>query len=94
MASAAKNIKRKTGDKAAGGGVQVPLDTQTVLAAVEQLQNSVNELIARHNTLVTEFGAHTHGGVTVGAGTTAAPAASAAAVTGTPVAATNLFTDA
>lgn len=61
----------------------VPLDDGSVWQAIVQLQNTVNDLITR-------FNAHTHGGVTTGAGTSGAPNANT--MTGAGSAAANLFT--
>lgn len=62
--------------------LQPPLSDASVAAAVDQLQQTVNELITR-------FNAHTHTGVTVGAGSTGA---AVPLVQGVDVADTDLFT--
>lgn len=69
-----------------GDHPSAPLNSNDLAAAVLQLQNTVNALIALFNT-------HTHGGVTTGAGTSGAPSA-ATQVTNTTVnaqTAQNLF---
>lgn len=82
MAAGAKKVRRLGGDdyntKTTTG---VPLNPVDVAVAIKQLQDSLNELITR-------FNAHTHGGVTVGAGSTGG---TSAPVTGTAQTATNLF---
>lgn len=83
MAAAAKKIRRKSGASRPGPGkVQISLHDEDVYAALLQLQDSLNEAIAR-------FNAHTHTGVTAGAGSTGT---TSAPITGTPQTATNLFT--
>lgn len=44
-----KILKSKAGTKRTAGSVQVPLDSQALAAAVEQLQETVNEVISRYN---------------------------------------------
>jgi hypothetical protein len=43
-----------------------------------QLDNELAQIKAAINQLITDFNAHTHGGVTTGAGATAAPTATTA----------------
>lgn len=73
---AGTDVNTKGGDHPA-----TPVNDQNLAIAVQQLQDSLNELITRYN-------AHTHGGVTVGAGSTGA---TSSAVNGTAQAAANLF---
>lgn len=86
--AAPKSIKHLGGDipkaaEAAYGPPAVPLDPVALQAILLQLINTVNDLIVR-------FNAHTHGGVTTGAGTSGAPNANT--MTGAGSAAANLFT--
>jgi hypothetical protein len=73
--AAAKKLVRLAGDdlqlKTGNNPAQQP-NPMALAIAVVQLQDSVNELITR-------FNAHTHGGVTVGAGVSAVPASSSPA---------------
>lgn len=86
MAQAAKKVRRLAGDDyQTKVGIGVPPNVADLAVAVKQLQDTVNEVITR-------FNAHTHGGVTVGAGTSGAP--NSTLVTGAAVAATNLFVNA
>lgn len=62
MASPVK-IRSKAGTTRAPGGIQVPVNTQDVSAAVEQLQDTVNAIIVWAN-------AHVHGSSGAGAPTT------------------------
>jgi hypothetical protein len=79
MAQAAKKVRRQAGDdyqtKAAVG---VPPNVLDLAVAIKQLQDTVNELIARYNV-------HTH---------SANGTATLTLVTGTAQAATNLFVNA
>lgn len=98
--AAPKTLKTLAGDTpkaaaiAAGDpATKIPLDEGALAATILQLQNSLNEVITRLNALVTDFNAHTHSGVTVGAGVTGAKSSAAVtAVTGAAQTATNLFT--
>lgn len=84
-----KKIRTKAGTPAPqGNAVQVPRDENDLAAAVVQLQNTVNALIASHNALVTKFNAHTH----TGNDTAVIVGQRGAALTATPAAATDLFT--
>jgi uncharacterized phage infection (PIP) family protein YhgE len=80
MAQAAKSLKTLAGtDVNTKDSVSVPLSIAILAVAIKQLQDSVNELIARHN-------AHQHSALN------AVP--SVGLVTGTAQTATNLFVNA
>lgn len=81
----AKKVRTLAGtDVNTKGGAHpaTPVNVQELAIALEQLQKSYDELVTR-------FNAHTHGGVTVGAGTSGAP--NSTLVAGTAVATPNLF---
>lgn len=59
-----------------------PQDVHNLVAAVVELQTKVSELVTLTTELKTDLSGHTHGGITAGAGTSAAgPTISAATVT-------------
>lgn len=91
--AAPKKVRTKAGTTRSTGSVQVPLNEQDVVASIDQLQDTVNALVVKLNSVITDLNAHTHGGVTVGAGVSAIKGSAAiTAVDGTAAAAADLFT--
>lgn len=99
--AAPKNVKHLAGDtpkaaEAAYGDPAVPLDPVTILQVTLQLQNTVNDLVARFNALVTVFNAHVHTENTAGSyaqnALTAVPTTTGTAMTGAGSSAQNAFT--
>lgn len=69
--AARRSIRSKAGTKRTFGGVQVPANQQDIAAAVEQLQDSLNEVIVR-------FNAHQHAALNAVPSTTLVTGAGAA----------------
>lgn len=87
MAQAARKLRTLAGSdiNTKGGDHPVtPPNAQDLAIAIKQLQDSLNELIVR-------FNAHTHSGVTVGAGSTGV---GSSLVNGTAQAPASLFVNA